>query len=110
MEEMSRDPEEDKSQFYDVNKFKEIIDFDNQTRDAGLLRSVVNWLWRDVDSLVGVIYTFFGLAVVFASPLVVVFLGVLYGPLAFLGSLLGVMGLLGSASRGRLEVNTIWRL
>jgi hypothetical protein len=86
------DAESEKSRFYDVANYKRIVD-SQEARPNGPELLLMR-LASAIDSMGGLVSTFFGIAVVFGAPIVIV-LGALYGPITFLVSFVGVIGVLG---------------
>ena len=84
----------DNQHFYDVDKFKEIIDAQaSEPRPTGFGLFLAR-LSSSLDSMSGFASTFIGMMTVFAAPLIVL-IGALYGLVGFLVSVVGVIGFLG---------------
>jgi class 3 adenylate cyclase len=88
------DAESEKSRFYDVANYKRIVDSQEAGTRPNGPELLLMRLASAIDSMGGLVSTFFGIAVVFGAPIVIV-LGALYGPITFLVSFVGVIGVLG---------------
>lgn len=87
------DDESQKGNFYDVDKFKAIVDAQaSMTPPSGFGLFLVR-LRSGIDSVGGLIATFAGMLTVFAAPLIVI-IGALFGLVGFLLSSVGVIGFL----------------
>ncbi len=85
--------EEEKSRFYDVDKFKELIESQGARPQPGAAKLVWTRIRQGLDSISGFFAALLGLPILFGGVFAVV-IGALYGPLVFLAALGGTLGLL----------------
>ncbi len=88
------DDDSSRQRFYDVDRFKQIIDAHNSAPPPTFFRKILLRIGIGIDSIAGLISTFLGMVTIFAAPLVVV-IGAMFGLFGFLVSFFGVIGLLG---------------
>lgn len=92
-EEESKESEQE-AHFYDVEKYKRMVDAQDYAPRPTGPRLLLIRLESTLDSFGGLISSFLGMFTVFAAPLIVV-VGALYGLLGFVVSFLGVISVLG---------------
>lgn len=87
----SEDTGSEKPLFYDVDKFKNIVNAQHATAPLRGPKLILARSRSALDSFNGLLSTLFFVAIVFAAPFVVV-VGAVYGLVSFLISFLGVIG------------------
>src|SRR6059036_2835052 len=88
-----KEEDEKEDRFYSVEKFKQVFEAQSKATPQTLGQRILSRTIRAFDGVSGLLVALIGLPIM-AGGLFAVFIGLVYGPLAFLATVVSTLGLL----------------